>query len=474
MGIFLWVAYVGLDPDFGWHLRLGDMMRATGFSDTDPFSYTMPSYPHIDHEWLTHIIWSFFYEWGGKGLLAVLYTVLALGSLVVIVPRKLYVYAVIPWIFTTGAMLSRFGVRPQVVGWFLLAVTIRILLESKKFPKLKWTLPFVFALWVNLHASFVFGIVLVGIYFLGNSVENRQVDKLAATLVAVCFFATMMNPYGIRMWQEVLGQAGSLELKQHILEWKWIFENVEFAFWGLSVLSGVMIYRYWKHLPKWLSLGQLVFFGFAVHAARQSPLSALFSIGICVQGLVWFWEEISKQKSAQGRTRKFLTVFLPMVLVVSTLDLVPAVFGWYNLREEAYYPTEVIQFLKTQQISGQIFADYSWGGYLVWKYPEKKVFITGQMPAYSWDAPQGESDSAFIEYLDIVRGVSLGEATDKYNIDYLLLRTPKSLYRSNNLIYTALRNIAVLKDDSNQLQQKIKSLGWNVLYNDKNATLYKR
>lgn len=283
-GVFFWIAHVGLDPDFGWHMRLGDMMRSRGFSDTDPFSYTMPSYPHIDHEWLTHVIWSWLYEWGGKSVLAILYTVLALGSLVVVVPRMLYLYAVIPWIFTTGALLSRFGVRPQVIGWFLLAVTIRILTESKKHPKLKWTLPLIFVLWVNLHASFVFGVMLVGIYFLSKSMEVRRVDKIAALLLFASFFSTMINPYGYKMWQEVLGQAGSTDLKLHIIEWRWIFEGVEFSFWGLSVLSGVLMFRYWRRLPRWLTFGQLVFFGLAVHASRQVPLSSLFSIVICSGG----------------------------------------------------------------------------------------------------------------------------------------------------------------------------------------------
>jgi hypothetical protein len=42
-----------LDPDFGWHYKLGEIIAVTGIPETDPFSYTMPSFPFIAHEWLT-------------------------------------------------------------------------------------------------------------------------------------------------------------------------------------------------------------------------------------------------------------------------------------------------------------------------------------------------------------------------------------------------------------------------------------
>ena len=48
-GLFL------LDPDFGFHIRGGQIINLTGVPKLDPFSYTMPSFPVIDHEWLTDL-----------------------------------------------------------------------------------------------------------------------------------------------------------------------------------------------------------------------------------------------------------------------------------------------------------------------------------------------------------------------------------------------------------------------------------
>src|SRR3989337_506611 len=42
-----------LDPDFGWHVTMGRLISENGIPKTDPFSYTMTSFPFVDHEWKT-------------------------------------------------------------------------------------------------------------------------------------------------------------------------------------------------------------------------------------------------------------------------------------------------------------------------------------------------------------------------------------------------------------------------------------
>jgi DNA-directed RNA polymerase subunit RPC12/RpoP len=51
-----------------------------------------------------------------------------------------------------------------------------------------------------------------------------------------------------------------------------------------------------------------------------------------------------------------------------------------TLREDVYYPKKAVVYLKNNLPQGNIFAPFGWGGYLVWHLPEKKVFISGQMP----------------------------------------------------------------------------------------------
>src|SRR5437870_1663221 len=69
-----------LDPDFGWHVRMGNLILASGIPATDPFSYTMSSYPFGDHEWLTNIFLA--KAMGGIGyiFLAALFAVIAVAA----------------------------------------------------------------------------------------------------------------------------------------------------------------------------------------------------------------------------------------------------------------------------------------------------------------------------------------------------------------------------------------------------------
>src|SRR3990170_8609228 len=47
--VFVLKGYVFLDPDFGWRIRAGEMYFSQGIPQKDPFSYTMPSFPWVDH-----------------------------------------------------------------------------------------------------------------------------------------------------------------------------------------------------------------------------------------------------------------------------------------------------------------------------------------------------------------------------------------------------------------------------------------
>src|SRR4030067_1801565 len=74
-----------LDPYFGWSLRLGEFILKNGIPRTDPFSYTMPSYPYVDYEWLTHLGMAKIYSLANFTGLTLIFTFIALVSIVVCV-----------------------------------------------------------------------------------------------------------------------------------------------------------------------------------------------------------------------------------------------------------------------------------------------------------------------------------------------------------------------------------------------------
>ena len=53
------------DPDFWWHLRIGQWMLQHGLPRTDIFTYTVADHTWTDHEYLTEIAVALIQGWGG-------------------------------------------------------------------------------------------------------------------------------------------------------------------------------------------------------------------------------------------------------------------------------------------------------------------------------------------------------------------------------------------------------------------------
>src|ERR1035437_1632116 len=89
-------AIIFLDPDFGWHLRLGEQIIKYGISFKDPFSYTMPSYDFIDHEWLSNVLIAVGYKTVGIYGLALVSALFFVLTLFIAIPKKFEDYAYLP------------------------------------------------------------------------------------------------------------------------------------------------------------------------------------------------------------------------------------------------------------------------------------------------------------------------------------------------------------------------------------------
>jgi hypothetical protein len=149
------------------------------------------------------------------------------------------------------------------------------------------------------------------------------------------------------------------------------------------------------------------------------------------------------------------------------------------------YPQNAIAYLKTRLPAGQIFSTYDWGGYLIWKLPEKKVFIDGRMPSWRGRAHiAGESDYAFNDYLKLLTGrLSFESTVKKYNITTLLL--PNQTYEKQSPLVELIENFT---DDLGKkfnllfLNKKLKSFsylvtqakkaGWLEIYKDNTTVIY--
>lgn len=449
--LFISFSFISLDPDFGWHLRMGQLISSSGIPATDPFSYTMASFPFVDHEWLTNVLIKFLYAFVGKWGLALVFGVLATISILLGLKAKInpiFRYSLI--ILAVAAVLPFAGVRPQVESWFFLALLLR--------KRWRYFLPVFFMLWANLHGGFVVGLVVLTVMTGVKSLRLRKLEIPDLFIVIASWLATLINPYGIRLWGEVAMQLTDTNLRWTIQEWTPSLLVVNYGFLFLATLTSILIFKFRK---KFLWEELVIYYSFliaAISSVRHIPLWVVISLPLVVKGFTALEQEITPVPLGLVRLQKTLMITFFISLIIGLVQVFPILKS--PLNESSFYPAKAVSYLKTNLPEGNVFSDYNWGGYLIWKLPEKKVFVDGRMPSWRRKTfPSGESAYAFDDYAQILRGkLDYKPIFSKYQIDTVLLGKEKPR--------KALITIPIKKEPPFSLFKKLKEDGWKEIYTD--------
>jgi hypothetical protein len=221
--------------DLWHHLARGRIIAVEGhIPNTDRFTYTVAGRPFQDVNWLSQLLFFRIYQLGGLDLLQAVNGVLVAA-----------VMALLVWLCrrASGSLLLAAGVgifvflglwqlcvliRPQTFSLLLFVLLYAVLETADRRPWLLAVAPGLLALWVNMHGGFPIGLVLIGCYLLAAFLEgawnqgrgvlhDRRVWALAACLV-VSALATLVNPYGWRVYRYVALTSGTSQARK-IDEW---------------------------------------------------------------------------------------------------------------------------------------------------------------------------------------------------------------------------------------------------------------
>ncbi|HEX8937579.1 MAG TPA: hypothetical protein VF776_04855, partial [Sphingomicrobium sp.] len=193
------------DGDVSWHIAAGQWMIAHGkVPFTDPFSYSAAGKPWVAHEWLSEVGIGVAYNLAGFTAVSTL-VFASLSALMLLLLLELN-----RWLrpVTTAAILTAVVVtiipflaaRPMVLTWPLIAFwTARLIhaRERRRAPPL-W-LALVMLLWVNLHASFALGLLLIGPFALEALIEEEDKQRVIVSWGSfglLCAAACLVNPNG--------------------------------------------------------------------------------------------------------------------------------------------------------------------------------------------------------------------------------------------------------------------------------------
>lgn len=395
------------EPDLWWHLSVGrDLLAGKGIPDGDLYTWSLPGHRWVDHEWLLDLLLGKMVEPRGgtvaPALLFLALTVAALG--VTLLPRRGRPVAGAPfaaaavalgaWVAGTGV-----GIRPTVVSLLFLAILWWWIRDADwASRRTAWIVPLLFVPWANLHGGFVVALALLG---LDAALARWRGDldgfRRRLILLGGSFVATLVNPYGLRLYHEAAVVFFDSYAHRTIAEWQppvfgdplW---RPLYLFQGLTVaalVAGLAIRKGRERLVSPLEAATLaLFLVLANRSIRHAPLLVVLALPV-IAGVA---------ATAAQRFAPLARRTLPALLVV--LLALGAAFPaarWAAPRRAGFlaanttgvfagYPAEAVDFMVENGIPFErTVADYGWGGFLPWYEPSAKVFIDGRMA--SWNAP---------------------------------------------------------------------------------------
>lgn len=208
------------DPDLWGNLKFGlDLLETWSFSTVDPYSFTQ-DIPWINHSWLPQVMLSAAYTAGGVSGIVFLKVLLVLAILWLVArayegAAPLIAEAAVAVVLMTALPIFATA-RAQLWTFLGVVVLCRLILSPKPWA-MGWA-PLVLIIWVNSHVGWLIGMGLLVWWAIGALVRGPNPDRYrAAVIITAGFLATLVNPYGWRMWQFLFGVA---HLSRNIMEWE--------------------------------------------------------------------------------------------------------------------------------------------------------------------------------------------------------------------------------------------------------------
>lgn len=421
----LFVTYSRLmfDSDLGWTLRWGSYMLQHGIVNMDPFSYTMPSYLFVDHEWLTHIVQYWLFTRGGPMVMGAVFAAAMIATIAISTRTKYTGWRLVHAILLGSALLAQFIPKPSVLS--LLYVSVLMAILRSKNARLTHVFPALFIIWANTHGGFLYGLGLYGLYVISSMIATRRFKSSALVVFALSALATFINPYGWTMWTSVLESVGDARLRLTVSEWMPAFMNVQVALFFLLALYIMLFLKIYKNLELQERVVGIVTLIMGITSARNLPLWFIVTAPLATRSIEYIIAPLLKDSEAVGRAKKAL---IGLFCIASCILLYQVYFTTRTImlrNENVFYPRAAIAYLAKNPCEARVFTSYEWAGYHLWKDSRAKVFIDGRMPSWRQTARAGESTDALADMYDMYAGRRpVAYYADRYNISCFMLPTP--------------------------------------------------
>ena len=382
------------DPDIWWHLATGRwILQHHAPPLTDPFSSYGLGRPWIAYSWLFDVMIQLFYRPFGY-VAIIFFEVLVRVGLAVALFHLIRSLLPCFWraVAITGvalyAMSWVIGPRPGMLTILFGMIELDILLSVRRTGATKklWLLPPMFVIWANWHIQFVYGLLLLTVFageplvtrLLMNKTTKENLRPLKAVWLVLCasFVATLVNPYGARVYSTVFQYMHQPKVFGQIVELRAMTfrepSNYVVLFLTLSAAMGIGWRRDTRLLwPVLVSIASVL----AFRSVKETWFLAVISACALADG--WEWNSFDDLHRLALRYRLMAAVWLLAVLVVG--------YRFYNVSNDFLemqvvggFPETAAQYIEKHHFAGPLYNDFNWGGFLIWRLPQLPVALDGR------------------------------------------------------------------------------------------------
>lgn len=477
-GLVVFALLISLFPirnnDIWWHLAVGRILAGGSFITTDPFMFSVPGLPWVPHAWLSALLFYGVHALASAAGLVVLRAVLVLIILVMML--RILRHFRIPVVMAAPVVLvailnahSRFILRPHLFEYLFVLVLLLFLLGSGRRHTARWfALPVALQmLWVNMHASFYLGPVLVALFFAGEALAVRYAQafesiagfdrktrldmKPVVVLLLLMAAASFVSPRPIEFVVQPLGAEQRELLTRYTLEWQSPFGpgmaaaafhpwyEILLAFTGITFLLSLRRLR----PATWLLVGCFLVLSLKAHR---------FRVEFALTAAPLLLEQLRSAPLVEGIVRRQRRRAMPLAAAAAVLTVAIMLAARDRVDVGAAvsdrFPSQAFDFVRDENIAKRSFHTVGFGSYLIWDlYPERQSFVDGR----NISAP------LYRDFLACQTSSQGFNATiRKYDLDGFVIPAPE---KSDG----GMRNVHGFLIDS---------AGWALVHMDRNAFVY--
>lgn len=449
------VCYPIQSDDLFMYLAIArDFFKTGSFPIYDPYIFSLTqSKWTILHQWLGYFIFYGLYILGGFNLIIIMKTfliTLCLSGPGWFLKRwtELTIWAS-SVVLAIYAMSFRLMERTSLFSDFFLVMLLGILIREQRQPsRLKYAIPFIFLLWVNIHPSYPIGWALCGLFLICHYRRWRTRDyQRFITITLLSILVTLLNPKGLTGVLYPFQFAGNEAqvFRKYYFEWMptlsplYRFHIHTYFIFLLVSLNLILLFLTRKTKSYFEIVASFGFIAYGFYAIRFVPT-------LCMALVV-----LNSALSLKIKDFKFAKQ-VSFLLIASCFGfgLHYIFYGYETISGSRQFglgldknviPVEAAQIILQHPQIGNIFNSHMFGNYLVWAWEDKrKVFYHGFI-----------TDINFFlnEYAAFSQGPDqFQKQIDKYKISAFLLDRFKG---NERVIQFLLQNSAwalAYKDDS--------------------------